>query len=127
MLGKDPITGQPVPQDAMTLIGGFMKLIGEEEIFENMKKANALPRAWAWFNKALGELKLFVQQIPPTFIGALKALGVADMILIILDEWFIEIGSMNYSFGHGIAEWSFVLLPSKLVIVLALAILFATC
>jgi hypothetical protein len=52
--------------------------------------------------------------------------SVADMIPIILDEWFIEIGSMNYSFGHGIAEWSFVLLPSKLVIVLALAILFAT-
>jgi hypothetical protein len=52
--------------------------------------------------------------------------AVADMIPIILDEWLIEIGSMNYAFGHGIAEWSFVLLPSKLFVVLALAMLFAT-
>jgi hypothetical protein len=52
--------------------------------------------------------------------------AVADMIPIILDEWLIEIGSMNYSFGRGIAEWSFVLLPAKLVVVLAVAILFAT-
>jgi hypothetical protein len=52
------------------------------------------------------------------------ALG--DMIPIVLDEWLIEIGSMNYAFGHGIAEWSFVLMPAKLVVVLVLAILFAT-
>jgi hypothetical protein len=52
--------------------------------------------------------------------------AIADMIPIILDEWLIEIGSMNYAFGHGIAEWSFVLLPAKLFVVLALAILFAT-
>ena len=52
--------------------------------------------------------------------------SVADMIPIILDEWFIEIGSMNYSFGRGIAEWSFVLMPAKLAVGLAIAILFAT-
>jgi hypothetical protein len=48
------------------------------------------------------------------------------MIPIILDEWLIEIGSMNYSFGRGIAEWSFVILPAKLIAVVALAALFAT-
>jgi hypothetical protein len=52
--------------------------------------------------------------------------SVADMIPIILDEWLIEIGSMNYSFGRGIAEWSFVLMPAKLVVVLVIAILLAT-
>ncbi len=41
VLGKDPITGEPVPRTAETLIGGFMKLIGQEEVWENMKKANA--------------------------------------------------------------------------------------
>ena len=41
MLGKDPITGEPVPRTAETLIGGFMKLIGQEEVWENIKKANA--------------------------------------------------------------------------------------
>ena len=52
--------------------------------------------------------------------------SVADMIPIILDEWLIEIGSMNYSFGRGIAEWSFVLMPAKLVALLVIAILLAT-
>jgi hypothetical protein len=52
--------------------------------------------------------------------------AVSDMIPIILDEWLIEIGSMNYSFGRGIAEWSFVLMPAKLAVVLVIAVLFAT-
>jgi hypothetical protein len=52
--------------------------------------------------------------------------ALADTVPIILDEWLIEIGSMNYAFGHGIAEWSFVLMPAKLLLVLGFAILFAT-
>jgi hypothetical protein len=52
--------------------------------------------------------------------------AVSDMIPIILDDWLIEIGSMYYSFGRGIAEWSFVLMPAKLAVVLAITILFAT-
>ena len=38
ILGQDPITGEPVPRTADTLIGGFMKLIGQEEIWQNIKK-----------------------------------------------------------------------------------------
>jgi hypothetical protein len=52
--------------------------------------------------------------------------SVADMIPIMLDEWFIEIGSMNYAFGRGIAEWSFVLMPAKAFVVLVIAMLLAT-
>ena len=39
VLGQDPITGEPVPRTADTLIGGFMKLIGQEEVWENIKTA----------------------------------------------------------------------------------------
>ena len=52
--------------------------------------------------------------------------SVRDMIPIMFDEWLVEVGSINYSFGHGIAEWSFVLIPGKAVIVLAIAALVAT-
>jgi hypothetical protein len=52
--------------------------------------------------------------------------AISDMIPIILDEWLVEIGSMNYSFGRGIAEWSFVLIPGKAVVVLGIALLVAT-
>ena len=104
VLGKDPITGKPVPQDAAALIGGFMKLIGEEEIFENMKKANAVPRAVAWFNKALAELKAFVKEIPPTFIGALKSLEITDMILV--PRAFIKLAKVFGGFVVRFVSWA---------------------
>ena len=49
-----------------------------------------------------------------------------DMVSIILDEWLLEIGYINHDYGHGIAEWSVEVIPSKLVIVLALGALVAT-
>lgn len=82
VLGEDPVTGQPVPRNAETLIGGFMKLIGEEDIWENIKKANAIPRCWAWFQGAMNEIMGFVRAIPGTFVAAFKALEVVDLILV---------------------------------------------
>lgn len=43
--------------------------------------------------------------------------SVADMVSIILDEWLIEIGRMNFDYGHGIADWSLSIIPHKLAIV----------
>ena len=58
-----------------------MKLIGQEEVWENMKKSNAIPRAWAWFQAALAGLIGFVRQIPALFIDALKSLEITDLML----------------------------------------------
>ncbi len=52
--------------------------------------------------------------------------SIRDMLPIVLDEWLLEIGYMNRSYGHGIAEWSFEIIPAKLVVVLALGALVAT-
>lgn len=52
--------------------------------------------------------------------------SIRDMIPIVLDEWLLEVGYMNRDYGHGIAEWSVELVPSKLLIVIALGILVAT-
>ena len=52
--------------------------------------------------------------------------SIADMVPIMLDEWLIEIGSINYAYGHGIAEWSFVLVPAKAGVLLVIAVLLAT-
>jgi hypothetical protein len=80
VMGKDPVTGDPYPPTAENIIGPFMKLIGQEEVWENMKKANAIPRAFAWFQGAMAALKGFVAEIPPTFMAALKALVIADIV-----------------------------------------------
>jgi hypothetical protein len=82
VLGQDPITGEAVPRNADTLIGGFMKLIGQEEVWNNLKRANAVARAWAWFQGALGGLLGYVRQIPALFISALQQLELVDIVLV---------------------------------------------
>jgi hypothetical protein len=69
---------------------------------------------------------LTVHNWPGNVAGIIRSTpSVLDMIPIIADEWFIEVGSMNYAFGRGIAEWSFVLMPAKAAVVLVIAMLVA--
>jgi hypothetical protein len=42
--------------------------------------------------------------------------SITDMVSIILDEWLLEIGYMDYDYGHGIADWSLSIIPHKLAI-----------
>jgi hypothetical protein len=104
VLGKDPITGQPVPRNADTLIGGFMKLIGQEDVWENLKKANAAQRAWAWFQGALEGLMGLVLSIPTRFITALKSLEVLDFIL--LPKAFLKIAAVFGGFVLDFISWA---------------------
>jgi hypothetical protein len=104
VLGKNPITGEAVPRTAETLIGGFMKLIGQEEIWENIKKANALSRAWAWFQSALSGLLGFVQQIPSLFVSTLKSLEVTDIVL--LPRAFMKVAGVFGSFIGNFLSWA---------------------
>ncbi len=82
LLGEDPITGEPVPRNADTLIGGFMKLIGQEEIWNNLKKGNAVARAWAWFQGALAGLLAFARSIPGRIINILTSLTIQDIVTV---------------------------------------------
>jgi Domain of unknown function (DUF4157)/Secreted Novel AID/APOBEC-like Deaminase 4 len=104
VLGEDPVTGQPVPRTAETLIGGFMKLIGQEEVWENLKKSNAVARAWAWFQSALSTLLGFLKQIPMLFINALKALEIIDLIF----PWkaFAKIAGVFGGFAVQFVSWA---------------------
>lgn len=42
--------------------------------------------------------------------------SVRDMMPIILNEWLLEIGYMDYQYGHGVADWSLSIIPHKLAI-----------
>ncbi|HMG13848.1 MAG TPA: DUF4157 domain-containing protein, partial [Saprospiraceae bacterium] len=83
VLGEDPITGELVPRNADTLIGGFMKLIGQEEIWQNIKKGNAIGRAWVWFQGALSGLLGLVRAIPGRIIATLTSLTFQDIITVV--------------------------------------------
>jgi hypothetical protein len=104
VLGKNPITGEEVPQTAENLIGPFMTLIGQEEIWENIKKANALARCWAWFKTALSGLMSFVEQIPDLFMAALKSLEIVDIIVPPLA--FIKVGRVFGGFMAKFMSWA---------------------
>jgi hypothetical protein len=115
VLGKNPITGEPVPQTADAVIGGFMKMIGQEEIWNNIKKANAIPRAWAWFKGALAGLMAFVTQIPTMFLDALRSLEIADIVL--LPRAFVKVGRAFIGFAAKFVSWAFQQVLSLLQII----------
>jgi hypothetical protein len=104
VLGFNPITGDPVPRNADTLVGGFMKLIGQEEIWQNIKKANAIARCWAWFQGALSGVMGFVQQIPGLFLAALQALEIVDIVL--LPRAFVKVGTVFGNFIGQFISWA---------------------
>ncbi len=103
VMGKDPITGEAVSQDAESLLGAFMKFIGEEEIWTNMQKANAVPRAFAWFKGAMTAVRGFVNEIPGLFVQAFHSLEVVDIILI--PRAFIKLAGVFGSFAVRFVTW----------------------
>lgn len=104
VLGRNPITGEPVKRNAETLIGGFMKLIGQEEIWENLQKAHAIQRAWAWFQGALEGLMGFVRQMPDRFAAALQSIELTDLVL--LPRLFAKLSGIFGSFFVPFLTWA---------------------
>ena len=104
VLGKNPITGDKVDRSPENLIGGFLKLIGQEEIWENMQKANAIQRAWAWFQSAMSALMGFVNQIPDLFKAAFESLTIEDVVLVV--GAFKKVASVFGSFLGNFISWA---------------------
>ncbi|NNE76674.1 MAG: DUF4157 domain-containing protein, partial [Pricia sp.] len=104
VLGKDPITGDAYPPTAENLIGGFMTLIGQEEIWENIKKGNAVERAFAWFKGALSGLMDFVTSIPTTIVETLKSLTWQDVVLVA--GAFQKIGKAFLNIAGNFMSWA---------------------
>lgn len=104
VLGKDPITGDKAPQDAEAYLGGFLIFVGENEIWANMKKANAVQKAFAWFKGAAKALVDFVSEIPSLFIAALKSLTISDILLI--PKAFIKLGKVFAGFAGRFISWA---------------------
>ncbi len=104
ILGQDPITGAPVARTADTLIGGFMKLIGQEEIWQNIKRGNAVGRAYAWFQGALAGLMGFVRSIPGRIVATLRSLTFPD--LVSLTGAFRKVGAAFLGLAAEFGSWA---------------------
>lgn len=115
VLGFDPVTGDPVPRTAETLLGGFMTLIGQQEVWQNIQQGNAVARAWAWFQGALAGLMGFVTQIPTLFLNAFRALELVDIVLV--PRAFAKIVGVFGSFAGQFLSWGLGTVISLLEIV----------
>lgn len=105
VLGVDLITGDAVPRNAETLIGGFMKLIGREDIWENIQKGNAIARAWAWFQGALSGVMALVTGIPQQIMATLRSITWQDIITIV--GVFGKISGLFISIVGQVSSWAF--------------------
>ena len=83
ILGEDPISGEPKPATADNLLGGFMKLIGQEDIWQNIKKGNAVARAFAWFKNAMSGLMGMVRAIPQKISDTIHSLTFMDIVTVV--------------------------------------------
>ena len=80
VLNQDPITGEPYPRTPENVIGGFMRLIGQEEKWRHLQQSRAIPRAWAWFQAQFGTLTGFVREVPGLFRQAWQSLQIGDLL-----------------------------------------------
>jgi hypothetical protein len=104
VLGRNPITGEAVAPTAEILIGGFMKLIGQDEVWQNMQRANAIGRAWAWFQGAMSALMGFVGQIPTLAVNAFKSLELVDIVLV--PRAFAKVAAVFGNFIGNFISWA---------------------
>jgi hypothetical protein len=102
IMGRDPITGEAVPQTAETLLGAFLTFIGEEELWNTMQQAKAVPRAYAWFNGAVAALHGF-DRVPPLFILTLESLQLAD--LLVIPSMFAKFANVFGGFAAEFVSW----------------------
>jgi uncharacterized membrane protein (Fun14 family) len=103
IMGKDPITGETVAQDAESLLGAFLTFIGEDELWATMQKAKAVPRAFAWFKAAKAALMGFIAEIPGLFVQAFRSLEVSDIILI--PRAFVKLAHVFGGFAARFVSW----------------------
>ncbi|MBD2766359.1 DUF4157 domain-containing protein [Hymenobacter sp. BT664] len=104
LLGQDPITSEPVPRSPDTLLGGFMRLIGQEEVWENLKRGHAVARAWAWFQGALAGLLAFARSIPQRIVNTLTSLTLAEVVTVA--GAFTRVGSSFANIATEFFSWA---------------------
>ena len=103
VLGKDPITGDPVDRSAETLLGPLLRMIGLGDVWQKMQESKAIPRAWAWFQTTLSQLIGFVSEIPTLFLSAFKALTLEGIILV--PKAFAKLAAVFGGFMGKFVSW----------------------
>jgi hypothetical protein len=103
VFGSNPISGEK-ESPAEALIGGFMELIGQKEIWENIKKGNAVSKAWNWFKNALKGAFQLVASIPGRVMATIRSLTIWDIVTLV--GAFGKIVGAFASFVKDFGKWA---------------------
>ncbi|MDV3456336.1 DUF4157 domain-containing protein [Sphingomonas sp. HF-S4] len=82
VFGKNPISDEG-ESPASQLIGAFMELIGQQEIWQNIKQGNAVAKAWEWFQKAMKGALSLVTSIPGRVMSTIRSLTIFDIVTLV--------------------------------------------
>ncbi|MDE2597473.1 MAG: DUF4157 domain-containing protein [Sphingomonadales bacterium] len=82
VFGKNPVSDEG-QSPAAALIGAFMELIGQKEIWDNIQKSGAVGKAWKWFKDALSGALALVKSLPGRFMDTLRSLTIFDIVTIV--------------------------------------------
>lgn len=81
VLGRDPVTSQPVPRTAVAVVGGIVSLIpGGQAMFENLQRAGAVQRAADWLSGEWDKLGLTWDAIRALFSRVWGSFGASDLL-----------------------------------------------
>ncbi|MFL6729677.1 MAG: DUF4157 domain-containing protein [Sphingomicrobium sp.] len=82
VFGKNPISDDQ-ESPASALIGAFMELIGQKEIWENIQKGGAVAKAWQWFQTAMKGALGLVLSIPGRVMDTIRSLTIFDIVTLV--------------------------------------------
>jgi hypothetical protein len=103
VFGKNPVSDEG-QSPAAALIGAFMELIGQKEVWDNIQKSGAVGKAWAWFQGALSGALALVKSIPGRFVDTLKSLTIFDIVTIV-GAW-VKFAKLFGSFVVDFISWA---------------------
>ncbi len=93
ILGKDPITEEPVERNGLNLIRGFMLLSADGvEQLRQMQETGTLQRAAEWIDTAVAELDLSWESIKNIFSNAWNLISIENLMSPI--ETFMQLAAL---------------------------------
>jgi hypothetical protein len=81
VFGKNPISEEGT-SPAAGIIGSFMELIGQGEIWKNIQQGNAVGQAWSWFKGAIAGALALVTSIPGRVMAVIRSLTIFDIVTV---------------------------------------------
>jgi len=81
VLGRDPVTQQPVERNARNLLRAITGLIpGGREMYTNLERSGVIERAFSWIDGELTRLQLTWAVIRGAIQGFINSLGAGDLL-----------------------------------------------